>query len=168
MEMYNDINVILETRLKRCLKNNVLNEYLFGIDSMFLREDPRDSNSDHDYFNTMMVYNRFNSKFPHLKLNEKYILEIINQLSKNDFYDIYAVYESLRAQIKIEEKGWSSFVIDRVQLVNLLKTIDNILEKNKKYLEKYSYKKGAEYKNGVYGYIKETETDMYEIGKKSL
>lgn len=168
MDLYYNIKSILERRLQRCIKNNTLNYYLFGLNSMFLKENPRDSKSDHDFFSTMIVYNEFNLKYPSLKLDQRYVMELINQLDESGFLNIYVVYESLCAQIKIEEKGWSSFSISKPQLLQLLKKIETILEENKDYFKKYSYMKGNEYKDGVYEYIQSSKHDLYDYSKKTL
>ena len=134
--------------------------YILGLMGQYVRKDPKDPDSGHDFFNSMLVYNEYAKKNPELKLPDKYINILKNQLEIGDCFDLYPIFESISAQLKVEKFHKEGFTVDNKTLIEILRKLGNSLEANKEYLEKYFYMKGMLYPDGVYGYINEAKGEV--------
>lgn len=166
-----NINEITEQKIQIAIKYNKIIEYLEGKGIYKINVDPRDERSPHAYNFSVECYNKFSSKNPQLGLDKLFETEIITKLTsdKCNFYDVYCIFNCLVAQLRLEEKGISSFKIDNEQLKKVLQLLKNQSMIHQENLKKCKSEKGVEYQDGMYGYIFDENSKFYvETGHKIL
>jgi len=166
-----NINDITEQKLKIAIKHNKIIDYLEGKGVFKINSDPRDLNSLHTYNFSIECYNNVSKNNPQLRLDILFEREIIAKLSSDEcnFIDVYCLFNCLVAQLRLEDKGLSSFKVSNEKLKIMLELLKKQSLLHQENLKRCKYERGITYTDGLYGYIFDENDKFYnETGKKIL
>jgi len=107
-----------QQKLKIAICYNKVIDYLEGNGVFIIHSDPRDVDSPHAFNFSIECYNKFAAKYPQFELDRLFVEEILSKLKsdKCNVYDVYYLFNCLAAQLRLENNGIASFMVEDSKL----------------------------------------------------
>lgn len=160
-----------QQRLKIAIYYNKVIDYLEGVGVYKIRNDPRDVTSLHAFNFSIECYNKFAAKYPQFELDRLFVEEILSKLKsdKCNVYDVYYLFNCLAAQLRLENNGIASFVVEDSKLDEICQLLRGKMLVYQDRLKRCHDEKGEYYSDGMYGYMQSESNRVYrETGKRIL
>ena len=160
-----------EQRLKIAIYYNKVIDYLEGAGVYKINSDPRDVNSPHAFNFSIECYNKFAAKYPQFELDRLFVEEILSKLKsdKCSVYDVYYLFNCLAAQLRLENNGIASFMVEDSKLDEICRLLREKTLVYQDRLKRCRDEKGEYYTDGMFGYMQSESNRVYhETGKRIL
>ena len=146
-------------------------DYLEGNGVFIIHSDPRDVNSPHAFNFSIECYNKFAAKYPQFELDRLFVEEILSKLKsdKCSVYDVYYLFNCLAAQLRLENNGIASFMVEDSKLDEICRLLREKTLVYQDRLKRCRDEKGEYYTDGMFGYMQSESNRVYhETGKRIL
>ena len=160
-----------QQRLKIAIYYNKVIDYLEGNGVFIIHSDPRDVNSPHAFNFSIECYNKFAAKYPQFELDRLFVEEILSKLKsdKCSVYDVYYLFNCLAAQLRLENNGIASFMVEDSKLDEICRLLREKTLVYQDRLKRCRDEKGEYYTDGMLGYMQSESNRVYhETGKRIL
>lgn len=160
-----------QQRLKIAIYYNKVIDYLEGDGVFIIHSDPRDVNSPHAFNFSIECYNKFAAKYPQFELDRLFVEEILSKLKsdKCSVYDVYYLFNCLAAQLRLENNGIASFMVEDSKLDEICRLLREKTLVYQDRLKRCRDEKGEYYTDGMFGYMQSESNRVYhETGKRIL
>ncbi len=160
-----------QQRLKIAIYYNKVIDYLEGNGVFIIHSDPRDVNSPHAFNFSIECYNKFAAKYPQFELDRLFVEEILSKLKsdKCSVYDVYYLFNCLAAQLRLENNGIASFMVEDSKLDEICRLLREKTLVYQDRLKRCRDEKGEYYTDGMFGYMQSESNRVYhETGKRIL
>lgn len=160
-----------QQRLKIAIYYNKVIDYLEGNGVFIIHSDPRDVNSPHAFNFSIECYNKFAAKYPQFELDRLFVEEILSKLKsdKCSVYDVYYLFNCLAAQLRLENNGIASFMVEDSKLDEICRLFREKTLVYQDGLKRCRDEKGEYYTDGMFGYMQSESNRVYhETGKRIL
>ena len=160
-----------QQKLKIAIHYNEVIDYLEGNGVFIIHSDPRDVNSPHAFNFSIECYNKFAAKYPQFELDRLFVEEILSKLKsdKCSVYDVYYLFNCLAAQLRLENNGIASFMVEDSKLDEICRLLREKTLVYQDGLKRCRDEKGEYYTDGMFGYMQSESNRVYhETGKRIL
>lgn len=160
-----------QQRLKIAIYYNKVIDYLEGKGIYTICSDPRDRQSPHAFNFSIECYNKLAAKYPQFELDRLFVEEILSKLKsdKCSVYDVYYLFNCLAAQLRLENNGIASFMVEDSKLDEICQLLRGKMLVYQDRLKRCHDKKGKYYTDGMFGYMQSESNQVYrETGKRIL
>lgn len=160
-----------QQRLKIAIYYSKVIDYLEGNGVFIIHSDPRDVNSPHAFNFSIECYNKFAAKYPQFELDRLFVEEILSKLKsdKCSVYDVYYLFNCLAAQLRLENNGIASFMVEDSKLDEICRLLREKTLVYQDGLKRCRDEKGEYYTDGMFGYMQSESNRVYhETGKRIL
>lgn len=160
-----------QQKLKIAIYYNNVIDYLEGVGVYKINSDPRDVTSLHAFNFSIECYNKLAAKCPQLELDRLFVEEILSKLKsdKCSVYDVYYLFNCLAAQLRLENNGIASFMVEDSKLDEICQLLRGKTLVYQDRLKRCHDKKGKYYTDGMFGYMQSESSRVYhETGKRIL
>lgn len=160
-----------QQKLKIAICYNKVIDYLEGNGVFIIHSDPRDVDSPHAFNFSIECYNKFAAKYPQFELDRLFVEEILSKLKsdKCNVYDVYYLFNCLAAQLRLENNGIASFMVEDSKLDEICRLLREKTLVYQDGLKRCRDEKGEYYTDGMFGYMQSESNRVYhETGKRIL
>ena len=162
---------VTQQKLKMAIHYNEVIDYLEGAGVYKINSDPRDVTSLHAFNFSIECYNKLAAKCPQLELDRLFVEEILSKLKsdKCSVYDVYYLFNCLAAQLRLENNGIASFMVEDSKLDEICQLLRGKMLVYQDRLKRCRDEKGEYYTDGMFGYMQSESNRVYhETGKRIL
>ena len=159
-----------QQRLKIAIYYNKVIDYLEGNGVFIIHSDPRDVNSPHAFNFSIECYNKFAAKYPQFELDRLFVEEILSKLKsdKCSVYDVYYLFNCLTAQLRLENNGIASFMVEDSKLDEICRLLREKTLVYQDGLKRCRDEKGEYYTDGMFGYMQSESNRVYHETVKRI
>lgn len=162
---------VTQQKLKMAIHYNEVIDYLEGAGVYKINSDPRDVTSLHAFNFSIECYNKLAAKYPQFELDRRFSEEIISKLKSDEcnVYDVYYLFNCLAAQLRLENNGIASFMVEDSKLDEICRLLREKTLVYQDRLKRCRDEKGEYYTDGMFGYMQSESNRVYhETGKRIL